>query len=183
MSLPENPRLKSCMVSTVERRALAMFRSVILYCFPFRQKLLTGESQVEPSYDKILETTLLHALTGQSVSSFDRCRFTDWFLSLFFWSSNVMLTVSANFISSAAVWSNNWWWRKNLIFLKHRSLVFLSSWFETFEYSHDLMQKKIAPVHNSAIALSNSDTAEMWSWRMTLNGIAFSWRSSGSSSL
>ena len=103
MSLPENPRLKSCMVSTVERRALAMFRSVILYCFPFRQKLLTGESQVEPSYDKILETTLLHALTGQSVSSFDRWRFTDWFLSLFFWSSNVMLTVSANFISSADV--------------------------------------------------------------------------------
>ena len=62
---------------------------------------------------------------------------------------------------------------KNLKFFTRKSLVLFSSFLGVLRYSHDLMQKKIAPIASVASARSDSVSAAECSFRKTLIGIAF----------
>ena len=122
------------------------------YFVSFNLNLLTGVFDDVLVYSQILLVVWAHSFTGHNNGSTDQWRLMGLFLFLFFWSLKVMPI-------RLAVWMSWELWGISLLLEKIEGFisieVFLSSWFETFKYLHDCMQKKIAPIHRSVIVRSN----------------------------
>lgn len=143
---------------------------------------LIGVADVVPLYDLIRWIVFAQLRTGHIVlSPVDSC-VTVSFFSSFFWNSNVIDTQSA-FSKSLELCSISLLFLKKRKLRMHRSFVLLDSASLTFEYSHERIAKKIAPVSNVANAFSVSVDAVENPLLMTLIGNAFCCFSPGSSFL
>ncbi len=134
--------------------------------------VFTGVFLVEPGYLCMRLIVAAQALTGHNNLSveLDKCSVSNF--SLFFWSSNVIATMSAES-------REGWEWGNSLPFLKKRkflsfnNFVFLSSCVGTFRYSQDLIQKNKAPMRSVPKLLLKVESLELCSDLRTFKGIAF----------
>ena len=131
----------------------------------------TNEFSLVSGYVKIRCVTRAQAFTGHSSGCDDECMVTVSNRWSFFWSSNVIDTAFA-FVRSGECMGRILLFRKKRRFRRRSRLVFRSVP-DTVRYSQDLIAKKKAPVHKSAIAFVLSVGLCLCSCRRTHPGRAF----------